>query len=195
MARQLASGRKYAEARGWDVVAEFVDDGVSATLNRPEDRVGWMTLLASPEWFDAVIIWKVDRLARRVMDFLRADETLQARGAAMVCVEQSLDMTTGEGRAFAQMLAVFGELEASAISARSVAARSFLIQSGRVAGGGLPYGWCSVPNPDGAGLVLAQDPERISWVRGMAMRALRGDRISFDPPLARCGECAPPTRV
>lgn len=178
MARQLVSGRKYAEARGWDVVAEFVDDGVSATLNRPEDRVGWMTLLASPEWFDAVIIWKVDRLARRVMDFLRADETLQARGAAMVCVEQSLDMTTGEGRAFAQMLAVFGELEASAISARNVAARSFLIQAGRVAGGGLPYGWRSVPNPEGAGLVLAQDPERIEWVRGMAMRALRGDRVT-----------------
>jgi resolvase-like protein len=47
---------------------------------------------------------------------LHADETLHARGAAIVCVEQSIDMTTGEGRAFAQMLAMFGEMEASAIS-------------------------------------------------------------------------------
>ena len=37
IARQLQSCRRYAEARGWEVVGEFVDDGVSATANRPED--------------------------------------------------------------------------------------------------------------------------------------------------------------
>lgn len=79
IARQLRSCRSYAEARGWEVVGEFVDDGVSATSNRPEDRKGWTALLAAGD-FDAVIIWKVDRLARRVLDFLHADEALQARG-------------------------------------------------------------------------------------------------------------------
>ncbi len=38
IARQLHSCRSYAEARGWEVVGEFIDDGVSATANRPEDR-------------------------------------------------------------------------------------------------------------------------------------------------------------
>lgn len=83
-------------------------------------------------------------------------------------------MTTGEGRAFAQMLAVFGELESAAISARITAARAHLLQSGRIAGGAPPYGWRGVPNPGGPGLVLAQDPEQIDWVRGMAARALDG---------------------
>lgn len=40
IARQLQSCRRYAEACGWQVVGEFVDDGVSATANRPEDRKG-----------------------------------------------------------------------------------------------------------------------------------------------------------
>ncbi|WP_206660984.1 recombinase family protein, partial [Propioniciclava flava] len=80
IARQLQSCRRYAEARGWEVVGEFVDDGVSATANRPEERLGWKSLLAARD-FDAVIIWKVDRLARRVLDFLHADETLQQRSA------------------------------------------------------------------------------------------------------------------
>lgn len=177
VSRQLAVGRKYAEARDWEVVGEFVDEGVSATHNKPEDRTGWRAVMASAGWYDAVIVWKIDRLARRVMDFLRADEALRARGAAIVCVEQSLDMTTGEGRAFAQMLAVFGEMEAAAISSRVTAARSHIIRSGRVAGGPQPYGWRSVPNPDGPGLVLDQDPERIEWIRGMATRALRGNNV------------------
>lgn len=90
--RQIASARKYASARGWRVVGEFIDDGVSATHNKPEHRPGWRSLLGSPVPFDAVVVWKVDRLARRVIDFLHADETWQARGASIVCVEQSIDM-------------------------------------------------------------------------------------------------------
>ena len=43
--RQLRAGRKYAEGRGWAVIGEFVDDGVSATANRPEDRKGWAAFL------------------------------------------------------------------------------------------------------------------------------------------------------
>lgn len=177
VARQIASGRKYAAARGWRVVDEFIDDGVSATHNKPERRPGWRSLLASPVPFEAVVVWKVDRLARRVIDFLHADETLQARGAAIVCVEQSIDMTTGEGRAFAQMLAVFGEMEAAAISSRIASARAHLISEGRIPGGRQPFGWRSVPNPDGPGWVRDQDPHQIEWVRGMVERVLRGDTV------------------
>lgn len=133
--------------------------------------------MRSPMPFEAVVIWKADRLARRVIDFLHADETLQARGAAIVCVEQSIDVTTGEGRAFAQMLAVFGEMEASTISSRIVAARAQLVAEGRIPGGRQPYGWRPVPNPDGPGFVRGQDPERIEWVRGMVERVLRGDTV------------------
>lgn len=175
--RQIASGRKYAAARDWRVVGEFIDDGVSATRNKPEGRPGWRSLLSSQVPFDAVVVWKVDRLARRVIDFLHADQTLQARGAAIVCVEQSIDMTTGEGRAFAQMLAVFGEMEAAAISSRITAAREHLVSQGRIPGGLQPYGWRSIPNPHGPGHVRAQDPERIEWVRGMVERVLRGDTL------------------
>jgi len=175
--RQIEAAEQYAAARGWTVVDVFKDDGVSATHNKPENRAGWRALLHSTASYDAVIIWKVDRLARRVLDFLHADETLQARGAGIVCVEQTIDMTTPEGRGFATMLAVFGEMEAAAISARVKAARSHLVRSGRVVGGTVPYGWRSIPNPDGPGFVLTQDPDRIDYVRGMADRVLRGDSI------------------
>lgn len=175
--RQVESAEQYAAARGWQVVATFRDEGVSATRNKPEERAGWRALLTSTEKFDAVIVWKVDRLARRVLDFLTADQALQDRGAGIVAVEQTVDMTTPEGRGFAQMLAVFGEMEAAAIAARVKAARRYLIQNGRLPGGAQPYGWRKARNPDGAGYVLVQDPERIGYVRAMVDRTLAGAAI------------------
>lgn len=177
IARQVESAEQYAAARGWQVVRTYTDDGISATRSKPEDRAGWRDLIASADKFDAVIVWKIDRLARRVLDFLHADETLRDRGAGIVAVEQSIDMTSAEGRMIAQVLAIFAEYEAAAIASRVKAARNYLVSAGRVVGGTVPYGWRSVPNPSGPGLVLAQDPDRIGWVQGMADRAQRGDSI------------------
>lgn len=177
VARQIEAAEQYAAARGWQVVATFTDEGVSATHNKPEDRPGWRALLDSTDTYDAVLVWKIDRLARRVLDFLHADEALQQRGAGIVAVEDPVDMTTAQGQAFATMLAVFGQMEAESIRARVAAARTHLLKAGRVVGGTVPYGWRSLPNPDGAGYVLAHDPDRIDYVRGMADRTLAGNSI------------------
>jgi site-specific DNA recombinase len=170
IARQLQSCRRYAEARGWAVVGEFIDDGVSATASRPENRKGWSAMLNASD-FDAVVIWKVDRLARRVLDFLHADETLQKRGAGLVAVEDPIDMTSPQGRAFAVMLAVFGEMEAEATRARVRAARVQLIKDGR-------FGYISAPRPGGPGRVLIKDPERAPWLAEAARMALGGTTVN-----------------
>lgn len=175
--RQLEASRKLAQARGWEVIGEFVDEGVSATKVKPSERAGWRRLIAAEHKYDAVIVWKVDRLARRVMDFLQADEVLQARGAGLLAVEDSIDMTSAQGRAFATMLAVFAEMEAAAISARVTAARRALLRAGRRPGGKAPFGWMNVPNPDGPGVVLAQDPERIDFVRKVAAQIAAGGTL------------------
>lgn len=80
-------------------------------------------------------------------------------------------MTTPMGRAFATILAVFGEMEAAAISSRVRAARAHLVKEGRFAGGGISYGYMSAPNPDGAGRILVKDPERIQWLTEMVRLA------------------------
>lgn len=175
--RQLESCRKYAEARGWEVIGEFVDDGVSATANKPEDRKGWGELLRS-SGFDAVVIWKVDRLARRVLDFLHADEALRGLNAGLVAVEDPIDMTSPQGRAFAVMLAVFGEMEAEAIRARVRAARSHLISVGRWTGGGVPFGYQPIDNPDGPGRILVKAPDQIEWLAKIVEMALAGSTVS-----------------
>lgn len=179
IARQLEAARQYAAARGWNVVGEFADDGVSASKVKPEHRPAWRDLLAAAEASKphAVIVWKVDRLARRVLDFLNADDALQRFGAGLVAVEDPIDMTTPQGRAFATVLAVFAELEAASIASRVKDARRALLAAGRRGGGRPPFGWMNVPNPDGPGYVLAQDPERIAYVGELVERGVRGESI------------------
>ena len=173
IARQVEAAERYAAARGWRVVLTATDDGVSATSRRPEDRPGWRAILDSPERFEVVVVWKVDRLARRVLDFLTADAALQERGAALVAVEDPIDLTTAQGRAFATMLAVFGEMEAAAISARVKGARAHLAREGRAVGA-RPWPFESVPNPDGPGLVWRPLPDRAAAVRDAAARLTAG---------------------
>lgn len=176
--RQLEAAEQYAAARGWTVALVKCDDGVSASKVKPESRPGWRAILDAPESYDAVIVWKADRLARRVLDFLHADEALQARGAGLVAVEDPIDMTTAQGRAFATILAVFAEMEAAAISARVAASRPTLLKQGRRAGVRPPYGWMHVPNPDGPGKVLGHDPERIPHVIKAADMIIAGESIA-----------------
>lgn len=176
VARQLESCRRYAQARGWAVVGEFVDD-VSATNNRPEDREGWTTLLAAADGFDAVVVWKVDRLARRVLDFLHADEALRQYNAGLVAVEDPIDMTTSQGRAFATMLAVFGEMEAEAIRARVKDARDKLLRDGRWPGGSPLFGYKVVPlDPERPkiGKKLAKNPDEQEILERIVKRTQEG---------------------
>ncbi|NEK59902.1 recombinase family protein [Geodermatophilus sabuli] len=190
--RQLEAGRDYCRAKGWEVIGEHVDDGVSASANAPEHRRGWQALLNRPRGsFDVVLIWKVDRLARKVIDFLHADEALQAKGAAVASVSDPIDMSTATGRAFATMLAVFAEMEAEAIRARVKAARRALVKAGRVPGGAAPFGYYNAPNPDGPGKVVAKDPDTIGFVTQAAARVLRGD--SMNSVAAYLDEVAPRT--
>lgn len=74
---------EYCQRRGWTVVGEYVDVGISGTKEkRPElDR---LLSDAHTRRFDAVVVWKFDRFARSVSHLLRALENFQALGIDFV---------------------------------------------------------------------------------------------------------------
>lgn len=173
--RQLDSCRKYAEAQGWQVVGEFVDDGVSASKNRPEQRKGWQALTA--EQFDVVVIWKIDRLARRLKHFWQTYHQLDSQARTLASVTDHLDMSTTIGQIVAGILAGFAQMEAEAISARVSDSRTYLLKQGRVVGGALAYGYTKTENPDGPGYVLAPHPEQHPVLAEMARRVSGGATV------------------
>jgi DNA invertase Pin-like site-specific DNA recombinase len=114
---QTREVREFAERRGWQVSAEYVDEGISgAKEKRPElDRL--MTD-AHRRKFDAVIVWKFDRFARSVSHLLRALETFQSLGVHFVSLSESLDTSTPAGKMVFTILGAVAELERSLIAER-----------------------------------------------------------------------------
>ena len=80
---QLRELREYFQRRGWTVVQEYVDAGISGSR---EKRPQLDTLIADAHRrrLDAVVVWRFDRFARSVSHLLRALETFRALGVEFV---------------------------------------------------------------------------------------------------------------
>ena len=109
--------RQFAEARGWMVVADYTDSGVSgAKDSRPE--LNRLMLAAKRRQFDVVLCWKLDRFGRSLRHLVNALAELEALGVAFVSLTDNLDLTTPAGRLMFQVIAAMGEFERELIRER-----------------------------------------------------------------------------
>jgi putative DNA-invertase from lambdoid prophage Rac len=105
---QLAAMREYAKRRGWKIVIEEKEVG-SGAKTRPK-REGLLRAARRRE-VDAIVVWRLDRWGRSLLDLIATLQELHAVGVGFVSLTEALDMTTPGGRALAGMLAVFAEFE------------------------------------------------------------------------------------
>ncbi len=104
---------------GWNVVATFIDAGISGTKGR-DKRPGYDRLcrgIARRE-FDQVAAWSVDRLGRSLQELVAFLGELHAKGVDLYLHQQGLDTSTPAGKAMFQMMGVFAEFERAMIVER-----------------------------------------------------------------------------
>ena len=102
--------RQEAERRGWTVVTEYVEEGVTGTkASRPQfDR---MRRDAAAGCFDVVVATKVDRLVRRSWILGQLMDELDPAGVSLVVLEANIDTTTPAGKAMREVMATFAQLD------------------------------------------------------------------------------------
>jgi len=104
--------------RGWDEPTWIIDDGFSAkSLERPGITAALADLAAGRA--DTLIVAKLDRLSRSLVDFAGLVEQARREGWAVLALDSPTDMSTPQGAAMAAVLAVFSELERKLIGART----------------------------------------------------------------------------
>jgi site-specific DNA recombinase len=105
-------------AEGWLLVSNRYDDGgfSGGTLERPALK----RLLADIEAgrIDVVIVYKIDRLSRSLMDFSRLVEVFDRQNVTFVSVTQSFNTTTSMGRLTLNVLLSFAQFEREVIGER-----------------------------------------------------------------------------
>ena len=92
---QLSAMRDYAEKRGWTVAIKVQDVG-SGSTTRPQRE----TLIEAARWreIDCVLVWRLDRWGRSLVDLVNTLQELTALDVGFVSLSEALDLTTPSGR-------------------------------------------------------------------------------------------------
>lgn len=116
---QLDALREYAKHRGLEIVAEFIDHGISGTKDsRPE--LNKLMDAARKRQIDMVLVYRFDRFARSVKHMILALEEFQSLGVDFVSYSENLDTSTHMGKAMFAIIAALGEMERNLIVSRSI---------------------------------------------------------------------------
>ena len=110
---QLSAIREYCRKHRLELVKIYKDSKSGKSLLRP----GIQKLLAEKDSFKVLVIFKLDRLSRSVLDLLKLIRE-ELKGKEIVFIEEGIDQRTKEGRLFLTQLASFAEYERELIVSR-----------------------------------------------------------------------------
>jgi DNA invertase Pin-like site-specific DNA recombinase len=118
LSAQEAAIRAEVERRGWELAALHKDVASGGSLRR---RSGLADALARLDRGDAsaLIVARLDRLSRSVVDFGQLLERAQRRGWAIVALDLGVDMTTASGALVANVMSAVAAWERAAIAERT----------------------------------------------------------------------------
>lgn len=114
---QLRELREYASRRGWTVVSEYVDHGISGAK---ESRPALNRLMADARKrkFDCVAVWRFDRFARSTKHLLMALDEFRSLGVEFVSYQENIDTNSALGQALFTIVAAVATLERDLIRER-----------------------------------------------------------------------------
>jgi DNA invertase Pin-like site-specific DNA recombinase len=114
---QLDELRTYCERRGFSVVQEYTDSGISGSK---ESRPGLDQLMAEARRrrFDAVVVYRYDRFARSLRQLINGLSEFDALGIHFISLHEGVDTSTPTGRLIFGIFASIAEFERSLIAQR-----------------------------------------------------------------------------
>jgi DNA invertase Pin-like site-specific DNA recombinase len=114
---QTRDQHQFAEARGWQVFDDYIDEGVSGSKDsRPE--LNRLMADARRRKFDLVLVWKLDRFGRSLRHLVNALAEFESLGIAFVSLSDNLDLSTASGRLMFNIIGSMAEFERELIRER-----------------------------------------------------------------------------
>lgn len=140
LANQMETLRADAVRRGLTIEHIFVDEDVSAYDVQLRDRPAGKKLWDILDSGDTVLLCKLDRVFRSVVDESTTLRCWHSRGVRTLLVDMNIDTGTPQGRLFLHNLASHAEYESAMTSSRIREVKAYLRKHGRPYGN-RPFGW------------------------------------------------------
>lgn len=112
---QLNTLRNYCSMYGKKVVKEYVDRGISGKSIAGRYELQQLLKDCEEGEFDEVLVWKISRLARKVIDLLGMVEKFEKNGVVFRSFSENFETETPMGKFALQMMGAVGELERNTI--------------------------------------------------------------------------------
>lgn len=169
---QVDHARQYCQLQKIEILGTYLDDGISGTIKVGERPAGARMLAdARARKFDTILVFRIDRLARRTSDLLNTLELLEESGVAIRSMTEPFDTASATGKFMTSLLGSVAELERANIAERSKSGSERLVREGRWTGGRPPFGYRIVAGR------LAIDPEQSEIVKSIFTWYLCGARV------------------
>lgn len=124
-----------ARARGWQIVEQYEDAGISGAKGRDKrPALDRMLKDASRRKYDVVMVWAIDRLGRSLAGLISSVQTLNDCGADLYVDQQNVDTTTSAGKLVFHIFGAIAEFERSMIRERIMAGLAVARSKGRKSG-------------------------------------------------------------
>jgi site-specific DNA recombinase len=163
----LDAQRESAEAfirsqrrEGWVVVPELYDDGGFTGANMERPALARLLAAIEAEEVDCVVVYKVDRLSRSLLDFTRMLSTFEKHRVSFVAVTQQFNTSTSLGRLTLNILLSFAQFERDLVGERTRDKMSAARRKGKWVGGCPVLGYDVEPN-GGRLVVNAEEADQV----------------------------------
>jgi len=164
--RQVADCQQLADRRGWTVLETLTDNDMSASTGKPRPGYQRLLTLMRSRSVDAVVVWHVDRLTRRLVDLEEVISICEGTGVRLATVTGDLDLSTDTGRMMARILASVARGEVERKGARQKAANSQRADAGRMGWTRRPFGY---DKRDGSIVVIDEEAQALEQAAQMVL--------------------------
>ena len=148
------------QGEGWRALPEHFDDAGYTGGNMERPALKRLLSLIEARKIDCVVVYKVDRLSRSLLDFAKMMELFDQQGVSFVSVTQQFNTTSSLGRLTLNILLSFAQFERELISERTRDKMSAARRKGKWVGGLPVLGYDVDPN-GGKLRVNAEEADRV----------------------------------
>lgn len=134
--------KKYCDIKDWKVARVYTDPGFSGSnINRPS--LQQLISDCKNHMFDAVLVYKLDRLSRSQKDTLYLiEDVFNKNGVDFISLSENFDTSTAFGKAMIGILSVFAQLEREQITERMTLGRVGRAKAGKaMSWSNCPFGY------------------------------------------------------
>jgi len=173
IAAQLQTLRQYAQVYKWEVVDEYVDEGISGKSVNGRPEMQRLIKDVENKRFDAVIVWKISRLSRNMLDTLMILDKFEKYNVKFISYSENFDTSSPIGRLVLQIMASIAEMERNTLSENVKLGMKQRALEGRW-NGGVVFGYDTVKKE----LVINEEEAKIiqliyhMYANGKGLRAI-----------------------